>query len=657
MIVSNTNKQLYENLFYNADRLLAEWKLNSAGTQVSHQTIGDSLEIRTITNLREYFKYLPVIIKTAQLAQNQGVAYNYESWQYYTMLPLDEDLLVVNANTRKISVPSAWKTIGVAGDAFAETVFFKIDRYFDATDFASKSLTPIIEWHVGNQAEGISPAYTTEFVREEDSLLIGWVLTREILEYPGTLEFALRFIKTITEEGEGIKVEDIDYSFSTLPAQMTISKGLNQYVDSDGIDNAGGVETPDSLLNNIYNRIISMEPSEDSYGKMMPPKWEFNVADNDNTHIYNLNGLTEAYYADLDENNQVSIKLDVSLQNGVNDTYAKYIWKKNENGTWGRGLSSGTENAETLDGYTHTFVETTAGSLIGQYRCEVQELVDGAIPRAKTSSQDLWILGPQIPQVKTTNGESEYISAYLSSDKGEVDLVSVSEKSGYIKDEFGAKENTELKVIWSYSDILDPDKASEEAEKAITEKYTVDKEGYYFGTVKAIRNNRLEYSSNKTTYRVSSSIEALTDSNIKWIYANDPDAPEGTNLPSGHLTGKPGDTIVLDITNGYKCDQIAYYWFYTSDSNLNNFKPLTTEPSYTNKDNIRRIQYTTNATDSAGHYLVMVRPIYNRKAYPADKEDLFTWLNNRTSLSQEEIRGSGYAVFPGTNNSSFKIAK
>lgn len=45
-----------------------------------------------------------------------------------------EPYLVINSNTREIMVPDSMQNIGVIGDHNAETVWFKIDKFFDRAD-------------------------------------------------------------------------------------------------------------------------------------------------------------------------------------------------------------------------------------------------------------------------------------------------------------------------------------------------------------------------------------------------------------------------------------------------------------------------------------------------------------------------------------------
>ena len=215
----------YQQLFNNVTNLLNNWEIDDTSNKLTLKTNSDSSNEILITDLRDYYKNLPTIVRyaSAPIADAYIDDYNndYFDWQYYTMLPLDEEIFEINANTRKITEPTSLKNIGVAGDAYVETVFFKIHRYFDTVDFASTDLVPYIEWKRGSK-EDISPAYAIEFVRDTDYILIGWTLTQEILEEPGVLEFALRFISESPDN-------EILYSYSTLPAKVNIVNSLNQY--------------------------------------------------------------------------------------------------------------------------------------------------------------------------------------------------------------------------------------------------------------------------------------------------------------------------------------------------------------------------------------------------------------------------------------------
>ena len=59
----------------------------------------------------------------------------------YTILPLDEETFDIDANSRKITIPNSFKSgVGVQGDQVAEIIYFKINRYFDATDLNTQNI-------------------------------------------------------------------------------------------------------------------------------------------------------------------------------------------------------------------------------------------------------------------------------------------------------------------------------------------------------------------------------------------------------------------------------------------------------------------------------------------------------------------------------------
>ena len=83
--------------------------------------------INRFTSLEQYFTRLGTLIS------------NVDNPIKYLMLPLDEDPLEVDANTRTITVPANFKKsgVGVQGDIIAETLFLRIDRFFvDLTKIA-----------------------------------------------------------------------------------------------------------------------------------------------------------------------------------------------------------------------------------------------------------------------------------------------------------------------------------------------------------------------------------------------------------------------------------------------------------------------------------------------------------------------------------------
>jgi hypothetical protein len=84
-----------------------------------------------INDLHSYF---------ANIADLGALIANDETAIRYIILPLDEDPIHIDANSRKIEIDKSEyfrkNGAGVAKDHTAEIVYFEIDRYFDNVDLA-----------------------------------------------------------------------------------------------------------------------------------------------------------------------------------------------------------------------------------------------------------------------------------------------------------------------------------------------------------------------------------------------------------------------------------------------------------------------------------------------------------------------------------------
>ena len=135
----------------------------------------------------------------------------------YLRLPLDEPMFEIDANTRKIEVPTDFRSNGISvqGDHLAETVFFCIDRYFDYTDLGGTDI--FINWKMGNDS-----GRTKHFILNKDivpgSIVFGWPIDKIVTAKSGTLSFAVEFNKTNNE--------GVTYRFNTLVANVNIRDGL-----------------------------------------------------------------------------------------------------------------------------------------------------------------------------------------------------------------------------------------------------------------------------------------------------------------------------------------------------------------------------------------------------------------------------------------------
>lgn len=136
----------------------------------------------------------------------------------FLRLPLDEPMFEVDANSRKINVdatPFKANGLSVQGDHLAETVFFKIDRYYDTMDLMNTNI--YINWKMGSasardicsiKSDAIIPGY----------VVFAWSIHDKITTKSGTLQFSVSL--EIEQDGKN------SYSLNTTPATLNIKEGL-----------------------------------------------------------------------------------------------------------------------------------------------------------------------------------------------------------------------------------------------------------------------------------------------------------------------------------------------------------------------------------------------------------------------------------------------
>lgn len=218
----------YQALFSKATERLAELGVATAATRdlddsekvyygaVIDETSGEKAEVRS---LEEYFANLDYLVNGTDENPNSDKD-NY----IFLRLPLDEPTFKINANERQIYIPDNFKKNGlsVVGDEVAEIVFFEIDRFYDAADLSIMNIT--IEWE--RTLNGVTEKRNTPaFIRDieskasQDKLIFGWPITSAITAAPGSLKFAVRFYQDSGDE--------LQYSWSTLPALITINNTIN----------------------------------------------------------------------------------------------------------------------------------------------------------------------------------------------------------------------------------------------------------------------------------------------------------------------------------------------------------------------------------------------------------------------------------------------
>ena len=176
----------------------------------------------TINSLETYFSHIETLV-------NKTLPHDEKYGRKYSILPImrEDDYFIIDANTRTIKVPDVFRKngLGVQGDQTAETIYFKINRYFDAMDLNNTEI--YIQWENSNGDKGLAKEWVRDIETYDDYMIFGWVLGDLITKVPGLLKFSIRFIKTKTEtDNNGEQVKVISYSLNTLTAQAMINSAL-----------------------------------------------------------------------------------------------------------------------------------------------------------------------------------------------------------------------------------------------------------------------------------------------------------------------------------------------------------------------------------------------------------------------------------------------
>lgn len=191
----------------------------------------------------------------------------HSSGRRYTVLPIDEGIFDINANTRTITVPNEFKNgISVQGDELAEVLYFRIDRFYDATDLDTADI--YIQWKAANGTTGVSTPWVVDIESQPNKIIFGWPISSAITGVAGTVEFAVRFYKT-----DGGDLSKLLYSFATLTqnakvlSSLDFTLGDSTYITEYGIDDK------------ISSRIVTSETHVVGQGVAAEPLYLYNAKD------------------------------------------------------------------------------------------------------------------------------------------------------------------------------------------------------------------------------------------------------------------------------------------------------------------------------------------------------------------------------------------
>ena len=120
-------------------------------------------------------------------------------------LPTDEPIYEIDWNTRQVQAPPF---IGVEGDHEAETIYFKMARYYELMDLSDTIGLISCKNAKGEEFWYIIPYY--DIYSEPDYIIFPWVIQYPVASDKGKVSFAFKFIKIsniITNDGQKLIYE------------------------------------------------------------------------------------------------------------------------------------------------------------------------------------------------------------------------------------------------------------------------------------------------------------------------------------------------------------------------------------------------------------------------------------------------------------------
>lgn len=115
-----------------------------------------------------------------------------------------EEAIIVNVSTRDFTIlPTFNRIIGVVGDRNSEEVSFRIDRFIDSHDISECAEHKVFWRNIETQKDGEAVLTVKLSETDENAVLLGWLISEEVTEDPGDIEFSLS-IADFDEDGQEI---------------------------------------------------------------------------------------------------------------------------------------------------------------------------------------------------------------------------------------------------------------------------------------------------------------------------------------------------------------------------------------------------------------------------------------------------------------------
>lgn len=179
----------------------------------------------------------------------------------YALLPAADRIYNIDINNRTIEAP---KFLGVEKDQKSGVVYFSVDRYVDYMDLTKTCCIIQFNNKYKQSRYYIVPFYDVYKLAHERKIVFPWCLDSHVTDYPGAVEFSIRFFKCeniLNSQNEAVPT--IVYNLSTLPARSTILEGIPHYDPKDNV-----VEDKFPLLSGEAANILSYITTMEKYNKL-----------------------------------------------------------------------------------------------------------------------------------------------------------------------------------------------------------------------------------------------------------------------------------------------------------------------------------------------------------------------------------------------------
>lgn len=166
-----------------------------------------------------------------------------------TVVPASEPKIDIDLDSREITFPEEYKSfLSVATDHRAETVYFRVDRYFDGVDLSKYAC--IIEYINAENEGRIYPVIVKDLTSEAGKIIFGWCIGGEATKSAGTIKFSVRFYQV------NPTTRSFSYSLSTIPIENTILNGIGNVSESEIY------EYDSTLIEEIFSQLNDLQASK-----------------------------------------------------------------------------------------------------------------------------------------------------------------------------------------------------------------------------------------------------------------------------------------------------------------------------------------------------------------------------------------------------------